>query len=452
MITETRHRKPQSQELEHRLLDFFAEYDSNGGEPIEVSFRDLLPELNNADRATHLIHTYPAKLVVHIPYFFLNNEFLSKKGDVVLDPFSGSGTVMLEALLAGRNAIGSDSNPLARLISRVKTTDFDLIKLRLCADSILDQSKTRSDKPYPNVINIDHWFLPSIQEQLNDLYHAVDSMTDGMYKDFFWVCFSNCVKKVSLADPRVSVPVRLRYDQYRADHPLWQKTKNRLDSLSSLDVKAKFENIIKENILRFSKIPPGAFGRLNARIVSDDARDYEDIPEGYVDLIITSPPYAGAQKYIRASSLNLGWLDLLDGRTLSEIEQTTIGRENHKASDYKLLKKTGITTADKLLEKIHEINPSRANIAATYLIEMKSAIKEMSRVLKSGGYLILVAANNDVCGKEFKTQEYLEHMVLSHGLKLKLRLIDHIKSRGLMTKRNKTASLITREWVMIFEK
>src|ERR1039458_9185234 len=95
--------------------------------PIAVNFRSLLPELNSPDRFTHLIHPYPAKLLVHIPHFFLANDLLSAPGDLVLDPFCGSGTVLVEAQLAGRRAYGADTNPLARLISRVKTAPLNTV-------------------------------------------------------------------------------------------------------------------------------------------------------------------------------------------------------------------------------------------------------------------------------------------------------------------------------------
>src|ERR1035438_1169070 len=51
--------------------------------PVNINFRQLLPALNSADRFNHLIHPYPAKLLVHIPYFFLANDLLSKRGDIV---------------------------------------------------------------------------------------------------------------------------------------------------------------------------------------------------------------------------------------------------------------------------------------------------------------------------------------------------------------------------------
>ena len=65
---------------------------------------------------------------------------------------------------------------------------------------------------------------------------------------------------------------------------------------------------------------------------------------------------------------------------------------------------------------------------------------------------MLVAANNQICGHEFRTQHYLRLIAEETGFRTILRLVDDIRSRGLMTKRNKTASVITREWVLVFAK
>ena len=75
--------------------------------PISVNFRELVPKLNNKERYTHLIHSYPAKLLCNIPYYFLSgtDEFCPTDG-IVLDPFCGTGTVLLEAALSGRSKPG----------------------------------------------------------------------------------------------------------------------------------------------------------------------------------------------------------------------------------------------------------------------------------------------------------------------------------------------------------
>lgn len=418
--------------------------------PIEVSFRDLNPDLNNSDRSTHLIHTYPAKLLPHIPHIFLNNKIFSKKGDLVLDPFCGSGTVLLEALLSGKKAAGIDSNPLARLITRVKTRKYDTRNLRKVLQQIKLTFESTETEEIPNVINVDHWFFKEIQRSLGKLYWNIKRIEEEKTQDFFLLCLSNCVKKVSLADPRVSVPVRLRYDQYKAGHPLKEKTRKRLENLKEVNVLDKFYQIAIENINRFDKLDFD--NQLSAEIIGKDARKIKDGLNNSVDLILTSPPYGGAQKYIRASSLNLGWMGELEKSTLVSFERDSIGREHYSTYEYQELIKTGLDIADSKLQQIREINPLRAHISAKYLIEMRQSFKEMYRILKEGGYFILIAANNQVCGQEFETQHFLRKICEEIGFHVTLELVDDIKSYGLMTKRNKTASVITREWVVVFKK
>jgi len=153
------------EEFNNRIARFCNKY-SQKQEPIEVSFRDIGNILKNPDRATHLIHSYPAKLLMHIPYFFLNNDIFSKPGAIVLDPFCGSGTVLLESLLAGRNAVGTDTNPLASLISQVKTSPLNIQKLKSYIVQLRDLITTKPTLLCPEVVNIDYWFLPHIKQQL----------------------------------------------------------------------------------------------------------------------------------------------------------------------------------------------------------------------------------------------------------------------------------------------
>ena len=66
--------------------------------------------------------------------------------------------------------------------------------------------------------------------------------------------------------------------------------------------------------------------------------------------------------------------------------------------------------------------------------------------------MIIIIGNNTVCGLSFNTQDYLTSYLQSKGMQLKFKLIDDIKSYGLMTKRNKTANTITSEWVLVLKK
>ena len=81
----------------------------------------------NTKTLTHGFHNYPAMMIPQVAGRLL--DIFSKKGDQVLDPFCGSGTVLVESKLRGLNSFGIDINPLAILLAKVKTTSLDPKKL-----------------------------------------------------------------------------------------------------------------------------------------------------------------------------------------------------------------------------------------------------------------------------------------------------------------------------------
>lgn len=172
------------------LINLFITMYEKDNTPIPVDFRLLVSEINTQERYTHLIHTYPAKLLPQIPYFFLNNEILSKKGDLVLDPFCGTGTVLLEANLANRNSIGIDANPLARLISEVKVNYIapDILSLKI--KTIIDQAKLSRKRRMPRIKNLDFWFSNKAKLQLARLADKI-ALIDNIPERMFFVLARN---------------------------------------------------------------------------------------------------------------------------------------------------------------------------------------------------------------------------------------------------------------------
>lgn len=438
------------------VLDAHFRQYAKRGSPIRVDFRRLQADFAVDPQGPHLLHPYPAKLLAHIPHFFLQSQRLSSPGDLVLDPFCGSGTVLLEALLAGRNAVGADSNPLARLITRVKTRPLDVHRLARSVGRLLGSVPHELDVAPPDVVNLKHWYHPRVVRQLCRLREAVRLIRKIEEREFFELCFSVLARRVSLADPRLTVPVRLRPERLPDGHWLQTSARERLRSLRRIDVTEEFSKIVWQNVDRLRNLSASFPQALEIPHIGNDARRIEGragaLQSGTVRLAITSPPYVGAQKYVRASSLNLGWLGLATRPELRALEDLNIGREHFPVSATSALTPTRVPAADRMLRDIRRHNPLRAHIAATYLVEMRAALIEVSRVLAPGGHLVLVAANNTVCGREFRTQAYLQTIAEQAGLTTRLRLTDVIRSRGLMTTRNRTAGIIAREWVHIFEK
>lgn len=417
---------------------------------LAVSFREMVSWIKVGERATHYLHSYPAKLLPQIAHFFLAASVLSKQGDTVLDPFGGTGTVALEALLSGRNAINADANPLARLIAQVKTRTLSEDELLSAFEGVQTRYKlARAGKP-PSVVNLEYWYSASDIRALCRLRSAVFAERNKPLRDFMLVTFSSVCRRISNADPRFSVPVR-------------RKDIGEVDVATRSLVWDQFENQFFANAERFCSLRQLGFKSRARHCVGDDARDlhvpgdWDDLgkkrlPDSSVDLIITSPPYAGAQKYIRASSLSLGWLGLAGSGELRSFERRNIGREHLDLGEVQCIAKSGLDHADTLISAISRDNPRRAAIVATYLAEMKLALTEAVRTLRPGGHFVLVIGDNQVCGREFASSLYLTQILNDLGLDTKLRLVDEIRSRGLITKRNKTAGMISKEWIILLHK
>ncbi len=112
-------------------------------------------EIPSTTYLTHGIHPYTAKLIPHIPRYFI--EKYTEKNEVILDPFCGSGTTLLEARLLERNAIGIDINPLAILLSKVKTTPLDVEELKHTIQLCKENLKDGKGKIFVDFPNIDYW-------------------------------------------------------------------------------------------------------------------------------------------------------------------------------------------------------------------------------------------------------------------------------------------------------
>ena len=148
---------------------------------------------------THGIHSYPAKYIPELPREIIKE--CTKERNIVLDPFCGSGTTLLEACIAGRKSIGIYSNPIATLISKAKTTVLNDEELEQI-DNILTTLKNvdlSSLSLYwtPTVKNLTHWFQENVIMELSWLRQFILENSKGSLQNFLLCIFSSIIVNVS---------------------------------------------------------------------------------------------------------------------------------------------------------------------------------------------------------------------------------------------------------------
>jgi len=441
------------------------------GRPIQFSFRDAISRwVKRSDKYTHQIHSYPAKLIAYIPIFFLSHPLYGKERKYLLDPFAGTGTVLLEGIIHPfhpMNTLGVEINPLARLVSKVKTTPLDPKSLAETAQDLIIAIKSSRIQPeLPELRNIDFWFKPKAQRDLARIKHQIDCLADPDHKDFFLVCLSSIIRRVSLADNKIGPPVLLKNITY-SNLNQTRKVMRDLQDKHNPDSIKYFEEQVKANIKRMADFYDSFNGQVKSQIIWDDIKTLQkgrykkagEIDKSkasrlpLIDLVITSPPYINAQKYIRTLKFEMVLLGLVPYDQLQDLDRSLVGTERICERDSLDLIKTGDKLADATIEWIYKKSRKRAAIVGRFYRDMALSMKNIHRVMRRGGRFVLVIGNNLVFDKRVKNYQILANIARDQiGFHVDFIARDEIRSHGFITKRHDTSGIISDEWVISLSK
>ena len=250
------------------------------------------------DRAhVHGFHAYPARMHP-VTASRLVASFLPP-GGTVLDPFCGSGTVLVEAMLLGRNAIGTDLNPLAVALAQTKTrarADGELDLLVNAARSVAAfaderrRARAGATRRYPKEDTTA--FDPHVLLEIDSLRHGIRTACEDALQPDLMLVLSSILVKVSRKESDTSqreAPKRIA-----AGYP------------TRLFVKKTEELAVRLRAL--GALLPSPRPRVACSLA--DATQLEDLSDASVDGIVTSPPYVATYDYLEHHALRLRWLGL----------------------------------------------------------------------------------------------------------------------------------------------
>lgn len=443
---------------------------------------------------THGIHNYPAMMVSPISrnIIKLMSKFMTI--NALLDPFAGSGTVLVEGMLAGiENVSGNDINPLALYISKAKTTllDIDTLKKEIASlykkitDSIslhelyinkindymqssvgldLTDKKGWGDNApmylrayyhensiqlaVPDFKNIGYWCKPKVIMILSIIKTEISKIQDSSVKRFIYIAFSETIRLVS--------------NRRNGEFKMFRMPAAKVATFDP-DVFKEFKGILNKNsekMTAFLDYLQENSCVSSVEIFNNNVCDLTDVPNDFYDLIITSPPYGDSRTtvaYGEYSRLSLQWIDdfQLSDKEIMGIDRSLMGGVKFRNGFEFELKSPTLKAS---LEKIMNVDVERAGDVFSFYRDLDKAIAQIANKTKQGGYHFWVVGNRTVKNELLQTDIIISELAEQYGLEWVYTVDRNIPNKvmpSLNSPTNETgkkSSTMTMEHIVILRK
>ena len=409
-----------------RLLDEYLEVREK---ELLVSFRSLVQSIPSTTYASHGMYYYPARFIPQVVRWAISSY--TQPGDWVIDPFAGSGTVCVEALITGRNSACLDLNPVIEHIVRAKTyLPESWEEIKRIGEAVLESKSVYE----PRWSRITYWYPPEILEVLKRMW-------GGYYENphpLVLIALFAVSRKFSYADDTVPKVFK-------------SKIKTRfIEELLARDYREEIRRYFWEQLRKiyeaaaeFKRYYRG--GKVIVRggvdLLEADVRELTGGVE--FSLVVTSPPYGMAPAYIRSLKLELAWLGYSDKEITGLIKREI---PYNKPPDIEVQSET----YRKYREKVR---PKLLKYYDTYFKSTLYALGKAMERLKPGGVASIFVGNATFSGVEIPYYKVFREHFETQGYKYEGLLIDRIKARRLFRgRKNPSPNGIEEEYLLILRK
>lgn len=370
--------------------------------------------------SAHGLHEYKGKFNPQVAKALLN-IFGVRLGDLVLDPFCGSGTTLVECAHANVNSVGVDINPFAVFLANAKLHALitPVSRLRVAEKRIMSHLGCRIPRVDsfhdPRLAYLQSWFAPELLDVIEITRNLIEDCA-GPDAPVFLALASNLLRDYSLQDPK---DLRIR----RRRTPLPD-----VPFVEALSIACHrfFGRIESTQAILGTNLQKGRAELLDVASLTPGGTPF--------DAAITSPPYAMALPYVDTQRLSLVWLGLLDPSNVSRLESELIGSREFRgdarhAMEIALRENTECLPASeadfchRLQDALTEKDGFRRQAVPTLLYRYFSSMREcfgsVRAVLRTGApFALIVGHNHTVLGGvryEIDTPAHLAALAVDKG-------------------------------------
>ena len=419
----------------------------------------------------HGFCTYPAMMVPKMQREILDVCLLNlgNPKPCLLDPFAGSGTILVEGMLRGLDIIGVDVNPLAILLCKVKTTIVDIKDLQRKADDLKNSIASRKNNTPKHQFNgIDKWFTEKAITDLSIIRSNILKEKDIVFRRFFWATFCEVVRVVSNSrDCTYKLHIKEEKDIENYDKDAIEIFNSTLD----FNVKKyiSFYNTLNE-LGYITK--EGDKYKGNVQIVLGDSIQYLNKTRRKFDLVLTSPPYGDNHttvSYGQYSVMPLRWINCSDIddnfddtvlATLYGIDNVSLGGKSTKSSMTKERERVILRSATLKQQRdyIREHAEKQVNKMVAFYSDYDNFLAAISKRMKPGAVSVWTLGNRKIAKQEI----YMNNIMVELATHYHMALVTSF-SRKILNKRmpeisaytgdeQTSQTTMTREHILVFSK
>jgi hypothetical protein len=434
-----------------RRVNAYAENDAE-----HWSYKD-----NAAREHSHAYFQYPAMMVPEMQGDLIRTIIEAKPTTKALyDPFAGSGTVLTEAILLGRDVLARDINPLAILLCKAKNGPFFSVAAREKAAALIDRiSVDTKSNVEARFVGRDKWFTKDVTIQLSRIRRAIRQEPAIWCRRFFWIALAETVRVTS--NSRTSTfKLHVRSDDElaaRRTRPTEIFAHVLEENLTNL------EELTKE--LRTRKLINAGHYKGNVIVELQDAGKARpnDLGKGQYDLLVTSPPYGDnttTVPYGQAAFLPLQWIDLADIdemitdewlATTHEIDARSLGgsRKNAISQTKDLIELSPSFNAT--LNALKSEPRDRTTRVAAFIRDLDRALDPILAMLRQNAYLIWTVGNRRVAQRPVPLDAILTELLQKRRVIPIANTARAIPTKRMALKNNITDTMAT-ESILVFRK